>query len=116
MNFHCIKIFCILVLCLFLSVQAFARVLPHGSVDDVKQTTCESAYLPCNDCPCDDGHGGRECDSSCSCCCESTFSLPVIITSVSFPAVIIHTVVEPRLFMHQVYFPIFVPPQNSSWS
>lgn len=104
---------CIVCFCLLLSVQAFARVIPHGSVADVKQLASEAVHPPCNDCPCDDPHGGRECGPACSCCSESA-SLPGFDISVLTTIVEISPVTEPLFLIPQVYLPIFVPPQNRS--
>jgi len=113
MTWRDIKIMCMVCFCLLLSVQAFARVIPHGSVADVKQVASGTVQPPCNDCPCDDDHGGRECGPACSCCSESA-SLPGFVISVVTTIVEIASVPEPLFIIPQVYFPVFVPPQNRS--
>lgn len=100
-------------ICLFLSVQAFALVLPHGSASDVKQITSGTGQPPCNDCPCDDEQGDRKCNSTCPYCTESAF-LPKKEIFDSFLIKEKFTVTEPLLLMPQVYYQIFVPPQIRS--
>jgi len=99
--------------CLLLSVQAFARVLPHGSASGMQQIALGTGQTPCNDCPCDDEHGGRECAPACSCCSESA-SLPENVISAFFSIVEISPATELLFLMPQVYSSIFVPPQNRS--
>jgi len=101
--------------CILIAVQSFVYVLPHGLAPDIQQSKVVTMQSSCNDCPCEDQHGGRECDIACS-CCSSFASLP---ESVIFSFSSIVTIVspsEPLLQVPQVYLPIFVPPQNCSWT
>ena len=102
--------------CLLIAVQSSAQALPHSGAPDVQQITCETGVQgPCSDCPCEDEQGERECDSACSCCSSfAALSESVIFNSSSIVA--IFSPAEPLLLMPQVYFPIFVPPENCSWT
>lgn len=109
---RCISIVCF---CILLAVQSFAHVLPHGFATDIQQSKVETMQNPCNDCPCEDQQGGRECDVVCS-CCSSFASLPESVFFRYSSIVTIMSPSEPLSLMPQVYLTIFVPPQNSSWA
>jgi hypothetical protein len=101
--------------CILIAVQSFAHVLPHGFANDIQQSKVETMQNPCNDCPCDDQHGERECDIACS-CCSGIASLPENVIFRFSSIVTIVSPSEPLLQIPQVYLPIFVPPQNCSWT
>lgn len=101
--------------CIFIAVQSFAQALPHSIAPDVQKIKCETVQIPCDDCPCNDEHGDRECDTACS-CCSSFASLPESVIFLFSPIAAFFSPAEPLLLMPQVYFSIFVPPQNCSWT
>lgn len=66
---------------------------------------------PCDHCPCSDEQGACHCDASC-CSCAS-HSPPVQGVQIRYaPVIIITRHMESFMLLPQVYFTIFVPPQN----
>lgn len=110
-----LKCLAIIVFCILIVMQSFAQEVPHSAAPDIQKMTRDSVQSPNDDCPCKDTHDNGQCDSSCTCC--ATFAaLPERITFYTQLRSEFIYPVEPSRSMPQVYLPIFVPPQNSSWS
>jgi hypothetical protein len=99
--------------CILIAMQSFAQAFPHGAASDDRQITCETVQSSEADCPCSDNHENSMCDSVCS-CCSIVASLPERVNFHSSPLAAIISPAEPLFVVPQVYFPIFVPPQNCS--
>lgn len=101
--------------CLLIVLQSLAQAVPHIAAPAIQKVACDTVQNPSSDCPCMDDHESEQCDVSCSCCAtiavlpgRVTFHTP-LGAEIYFPG-------EPPLLLPQVYLPIFVPPQNRSWS
>lgn len=101
----------LIILYLFIPVMGFAHVAVIN-VDATEIGSIDAATgSPCEQCPCSDEQGSRDCDTG---CCSCAFhSPPVQSAQPSYaPIVIISRHAESFWMLPQVYLSIYVPPQN----
>jgi hypothetical protein len=93
-----------------------ATNIAHGAALDkvmsgVQTLSAMTSSVPCDDCPCSDGHGSDCCDSTfCSCECQAPLGCGLRLNYA--PVIAIQNFPEPSWSLPEVYRPIFVPPQS----
>jgi hypothetical protein len=109
-SLHHISVFLIIIY-LCIPVIGFAHVdIPNTEKINV-QSVGEVAGSPCEHCPCSDEQGSGCCDADFCSCGFHTPPVPGVQLCYA-PVVIISRHVEHFWKLPQVYFSIFVPPQN----
>jgi hypothetical protein len=111
-SLHHISVFLIIIY-LCIPVIGFAHVdIPNAEEMNIRSVG-EVAGSPCERCPCSDEQGSSCCDTD-FCCC-GFHSPPVLGIQLYYaPVVVIVRHIESFWKLPQVYFSIFVPPQNQS--
>jgi hypothetical protein len=111
-SLHHISVFLIIIY-LCIPVIGHARVdIPNAEKMNVRSVG-EVPGSPCEHCPCSDEQGSGCCDTDFCSCGFHTPPVPGVQLCYD-PVVIIVRHIESFWKLPQVYFPIFVPPQNQS--